>query len=103
MDSIPVDSVLVILGPFRNLPKFCGMEITILAGSTAKIPFCRILESTRFNQIPADSSRNTCIRKRGIGFKATQSILGVSENIKNIKDLKHSGKSQVKVYLELNL
>ena len=37
MDSVLVDSVLVIPGPFRNLPEFCGTEITILAGSTAKI------------------------------------------------------------------
>ena len=43
------------------------------------------------------------IRKRGVGFKATQSSLGVSEDSKDIKDPKHSGKSQVKVYLELNL
>ena len=44
-----------------------------------------------------------CIRKRGVGFKATQSSLGVSEDSKDIKDPKRSGKSQVKVYLELNL
>ena len=43
------------------------------------------------------------IRKRGVGFKATQSSLGVSEDSKDIKDPKRSGKSQVKVYLELNL
>ena len=43
------------------------------------------------------------IRKRGVGFKATQSSLGVSEDSKDIKDSKRSGKSQVKVYLELNL
>ena len=42
MDSILVDSILVILGPFRIPPEFHGMEITILAGSTAKIPFRRI-------------------------------------------------------------
>ena len=45
----------------------------------------------------------THIRKRGVGFKATQSSLGVSEDSKDIKDPKRSGKSQVKVYLELNL
>ena len=39
MDSIPVDSVLVIPGPFRNPPEFRGTEITILAGGTAEIPF----------------------------------------------------------------
>ena len=43
------------------------------------------------------------IRKRRVGFKATQSNLGVSEDSKDIKDPKRSGKSQVKVYLELNL
>ena len=42
MDSVLVDSVLVILGPFRNPPEFRGTEITILAGGTAKIPFCGI-------------------------------------------------------------
>ena len=47
--------------------------------------------------------RNYDIRKRGVGFKATQSSLGVSEDSKDIKDPKRSGKSQVKVYLELNL
>ena len=39
MNSIPVDSVLVIPGPFQNPLEFHGMEITILAGSTTKIPF----------------------------------------------------------------
>jgi hypothetical protein len=42
VDSILVDSVLVIPWPFWNPPEFRGMEITILAGSTAKIPFRRI-------------------------------------------------------------
>ena len=37
MDSILVDSILVIPGPFQNLLEFHGTEITILAGSTAKI------------------------------------------------------------------
>jgi hypothetical protein len=56
MDSVPVDSVLVIPWPFRNPPEFCGTEITILAGSTAKIPFRGI---PGINRIPADSGRNT--------------------------------------------
>ena len=56
MDSVLVDSVLVIPGPFQNPPEFCGTEITILAGSTAKIPFCRI---PGIDWIPADSGRNT--------------------------------------------
>ena len=56
MNSVPVDSVPVIPWPFRNPPEFRGMEITILAGSTAKIPFCGIPGITR---IPADSGRNT--------------------------------------------
>ena len=56
MDSVPVDSVPVIPWPFRNPPEFRGMEITILAGSTAKIPFRGIPGITR---IPADSGRNT--------------------------------------------
>ena len=41
MDSIPVDSILVIPGPFRNPPEFRGTKITILAGSTAKISIPR--------------------------------------------------------------
>ena len=53
MDSIPVNSILVILGPFRNLPEFHGTEITILAGSTTKIPFCGI---PGINQNQPDSS-----------------------------------------------
>ena len=56
MDSVPVDSVPVIPWPFQNLPEFHGMEITILAGSTAKIPFRGI---PGIIQIPADSGRNT--------------------------------------------
>ena len=56
MDSVPVDSVPVIPWPFQNPPEFRGMEITILAGSTAKIPFRGIPGITR---IPADSGRNT--------------------------------------------
>ena len=56
MDSVPVDSVPVIPWPFRNPPEFRGTEITILAGSTAKIPFRGIPGITR---IPADSGRNT--------------------------------------------
>ena len=56
MDSVPVDSVLVIPGPFRNPPEFRGTEIAILAGSTAKIPFRGI---PGIDRIPADSGRNT--------------------------------------------
>ena len=56
MDSVPVDSVPVIPWPFRNLPEFRGTEMTILACSSAKIPFRRIPGITR---IPADSGRNT--------------------------------------------
>ena len=58
MDSIPVDSILVIPWPFQNPPEFHGMEITILAGSTAKIPFHGIPGIIR---IPADSGRNTWV------------------------------------------
>ena len=56
MNSVLVDSIPVIPWPFRNLPEFRGMEITILAGSTAKITFRRIPGIT---QILADSGRNT--------------------------------------------
>ena len=55
MDFVPVDSVLVIPWPFWNPPEFHGMEIIILAGTTAKIPFCGI---PRIDRIPLDSSRN---------------------------------------------
>ena len=57
MDSVPVDSVLVIPGPFWNPPEFRGTEMTILAGSTAKISIPRNSwnrpESTGFRQILA--------------------------------------------------
>ena len=55
MDSILVDSVLVILWPFRNPPEFHGTEIIILAATTAKIPFRGI---PGINRIPPDSGRN---------------------------------------------
>jgi hypothetical protein len=41
----------LILGPFRNPPEFCGTEITILAGSTAKIRFRGI---PGIDRIPAE-------------------------------------------------
>jgi len=56
VDSIPVDSVSVIPWPFRNPPEFRGTEITILAGTTAKIRFCGI---PGIDWILADSGRNT--------------------------------------------
>jgi len=46
----------VIPWPFRNPPEFRGTEITILVGTTAKIPFRGIPGIAR---IPADSGRNT--------------------------------------------
>jgi hypothetical protein len=46
----------VILWPFRNPPEFRGTEITILAGTTAKIQFHGI---PGIDWIPLDSSRNT--------------------------------------------
>ena len=53
----------MIPGPFRNPLEFCGTEIPILAGSTAKISIPwnsrNRPESTRIDQIPADSGRNT--------------------------------------------
>ena len=42
--------------PFWNPLEFRGTEITILAGSTAKIPFRGI---PGIDRIPADSGRNT--------------------------------------------
>ena len=56
MDSVLVDSVLVIPWPFWNPLEFCGMEIIILAGTTAKIPFRRI---PKIDRILPDSGRNT--------------------------------------------
>jgi len=44
------------LGQFWNLPEFHGTEITILAGTTAEIPFHGI---PRIDWIPPDSGRNT--------------------------------------------
>ena len=43
------------------------------------------------------------IRKRGVGFRATQSSLGVFRDSKDIKDPKTPRYLQVKVNLELNL
>jgi hypothetical protein len=56
VDSVPVDSVPVIPWPFRNPPEFRGTEITILAGTTAKIRFRGI---PGIDRIPPDSGRNT--------------------------------------------
>ena len=72
------------------------MKILIGVGSLTAIVLVKQLPYLRF-------SVTSHIRKRGVGFKATQSSLGVSEDSKDIKDPKCSGKSQVKVYLELNL